>query len=541
MRHVWLIGTMLALGAGHASASAPAWCKGAGKEKIDFDITNGNGDFKYKTDADDLADDDALTNIVGALCTPGPESDTDGAEAKKYHAELEAARTRWSKRLGMIDDDWVDAAAWAASDVGSRRGLDSYIKIDLDKRPWSSLSPVEQYAGITRGSGISGTAMLDYTYFADALGPKISLAARLGYIKHCLDSNATPVDWALCQPDIDAFDMNALSAELRADKAGDGFTKMTIRLVADGYARSRFPAHAADVKKLIAKDPAYAKLFELSANARKDWNQRWAADAALVALASAMDDANATHSRRALEGCDEKAWKAWQAAVAKVPAKTFAGMHDDLDNGDLMYDAAMTALLTNPEVYLAGEAYALCHAGDAKKDFFTKLLGDTLARWPGHRGPRNSAIVAIMKAGIELDDRDAKLDYPDVYRQWFPNGSGTHGGGAFGAVSKVKASGKSTHLEFAAVPVKVEQCSKEVVTHRIERIRDDGTLVYERRCLSSKMVTVNRASTPTDVDARFAAGLKPGMVVSVIEGVMIAAWPSNGAKQPSIVFGVGVK
>src|SRR5439155_16223451 len=167
-----------------------------------------------------------------------------------FHAQLEAARARWTKRLEMTDDDWADAAVWAVAGVGDRRG--GRIQVDVDKKAWSALGPVEQYAGMIRGSARSETAMLDYAYFADALGTKLTEAGRLGYITHCIDGGSKPVDWAACAPDIAAFDKKKLAAELRADKTARGFEKMVLRLVADDYVHNRLIAHEAEVKKLVA-------------------------------------------------------------------------------------------------------------------------------------------------------------------------------------------------------------------------------------------------------------------------------------------------
>lgn len=536
---IWVLSAALvAAGSGRAAADVPAWCKGAGDAKIDFNITNGNGEFKYNSAADDDKDIDALSDIVGALCTPGPENYTKGADAKKFHAQVEAARARWTKRFEMSDEDWADAAAWSASGIGDRRGLSFHA--DLQKKPWSSFGPVEQFAGVTRGAGMSGDAMLDHVYFADALGAKITQAGRLGYIVDCLGSNAGAVEWAMCQGDIDAFDLKALGAELRA-APGDGFSKMTIRIIGEDYAHQRIPAHAAKVKELIAKDPAYGKLFEVAAKARKEWDARWKTDAQLIDLISQLDDAHATNSRRAFEGCDETTWKAWQTAVAAIPAKTYTGMHDKLEDGVFMYPDAMAAILANPEGYLAGAAMALCHQGEPTSDALVRLVSGALMRWPGHRGPRGSAEVAMMKADVVLDDCDARLDFPGVHRDWFGGSGGSHSGGGAGSVSKIKITGKKVHVEFAGVPVKEDHCTKEVVTHRIERIEDNGTVLYERNCLSSKVVTVTHTPSPTDADIRYAAVLKPGMVATIMEGVLLVAWPSNGAKLPSILFGVPIK
>ena len=82
-----------------------------------------------------------------------------------------------------------------------------------------------------------------------------------------------------------------------------------------------------------------------------------------------------------------------------------------------------------------------------------------------------------------------------MQRRWFGDSNQSHGGGGFGAISNVKPDGNKVHLEFAAVKVKVERCTKEIKTNRIETIRDNGNVVYERQCLSSQTSTIN--SVPT--------------------------------------------
>ena len=78
-------------------------------------------------------------------------------------------------------------------------------------------------------------------------------------------------------------------------------------------------------------------------------------------------------------------------------------------------------------------------------------------------------------------------------------------------------------------------------TKRVTQIRPDGTLVYEANCMKNETVTVDKSDVPQTVDARYLTGVKPGMFVSVIEDVVIAAWAKPGAATPTMVFGVHLK
>lgn len=46
---------------------------------------------------------------------------------------------------------------------------------------------------------------------------------------------------------------------------------------------------------------------------------------------------------------------------------------------------------------------------------------------------------------------------------------------------------------------------------------------------------------PLDVDSRYAAGLKPGMVIESVGNVIGAAWANKDSKGPSFVLGIAVK
>src|SRR5262249_8419005 len=298
-------------------------------------------------------------------------------------------------------------------------------------------------------------------------------------------------------------------------------------------------AHAGRVKKLVAGDAAYGKLFELAAAAGKDWEGRSKADAPLLDLVAQMDDARATRSRKAFAGCEDKTWAAWKAAMATVPAKKYEGMHDDRANGVSFIDTAIARIIGNPSAYLASVAMVTCMTvgqdNDAKHDVLIRYLGEGMQRWPGYRGPRTAAETAIMTAGIVLDDRDAKLEYPAATRP-FPGGGPRSGGGAAVGAS-VEPSGKEGVVEFKKQMVTGTQCAQRKSTNRIIQIRSDGGIVYESICTRTESVTYNAADRPQTVNPRYLEGVKPGMATTIIEDVAVATWAKPGSATPTMVFG----
>jgi hypothetical protein len=495
----------------------PSWCKGElSDHKIDI---SGGKDSAFKDDPTW-----AIYNIVGWMCHPDDD-------AKQMRPKFEEARQSWSKRLLMTDDEWADAATWASYSQSER--ANSALRID-GKPAWSSLDGIDQYILLQNEIGKD----YDANYIADALDSKLTEVGRFGFVQWCMGRNNKEVQWAMCQPDIDLFDPKKIAAELHADKSHNGYERMMIRLWV--YAAvDRLKEHAAAVKSAVKSDPAYGKMMELAATARKEWDARAKSDGPLRALALAMDDARVTNSRRAYEGCDDKTWPAFKAAVGAIPAKKFAGIHDEAAVTSAL-NGGLAVVANDPAGFLASIAHFICHAGDQKRDPLIRNIADVNQRWPGYRGPRNWAHLAILQAGLVLDDRSAKIEYPSVYRQWLDDDRSAGGGGA-GGVAALKPQGDKVRIEFAKVMVKETRCLSSKRTNHITQIRSDGTLVYEINCLKEGTVTVDTSSSPVTVNKRYTQGLKSGMGVSVIEDVVAAAWPKAGAKVPSMVAGVAVK
>src|SRR5262249_35123590 len=141
---------------------------------------------------------------------------------------------------------------------------------------WSQAGPMEQWGLIRMRTGPSDAFPLQpgaAYYLADAL--PLTESGRLAFLERCTGpggagDEARAVEWAICQPDIDALDLGKLAAEIRGEAVRPLADRLALRLSAASVV-GRLPAHAAKVKQLVASDPAYAKLFEIARTARKEW------------------------------------------------------------------------------------------------------------------------------------------------------------------------------------------------------------------------------------------------------------------------------
>jgi hypothetical protein len=497
----------------------PGWCKAAG-ERVDTpspDDVLGATDPRW-----------AVYYIVGALCFPD-----DGT--KKAAGKIEEARQAWSKKLEMIDADWADAADWATHQQYERMGPTLYPA--NPKAAWTTWSAIDQYAGLLSSTVGDSSRVVDPAYLADAFGARLTEPGRLGYLESCLRESSVPVEWAMCQPDLAAFNAKKLATELRGDTTRSGFDRMSVRIRAFEL-KPLLAERAAKIKALKSQDPAYGEMFTLAETARKEWPKT---DAKLIELMDSMDAARVTSSRRATEGCADKTWEAWKSVASTLTAKQLSSLSLDPDFPDAsLFEKALAMLVGTPNGYLASLSLHLCGQLTDKEDYLVRTLGGLLSRWPGFRGPRTAAQTAILTAGLELDDRDARLEYPDVSRPWIGSHGSSNGGGR-GEIAKVSTSGGITTIVFAKVKTRQTECTKGKQTNRITQIRSDGGIVYQYVCLASKVVTINEPPFPPQkVNARYAVGLKKGMFVGVIEDVVLLAYPKNGAPAPSILAGVPV-
>jgi hypothetical protein len=514
MKALLILGPLCVLGADAAVASAaPAWCKG-GDERPTYDPKS------LYTETDALF---ALLGLVAASCYPE-------ADVARQGPQIAKTREAWSKRLGLTEADWADVSEWAHLP----RHLRGDPKIDVTDRKaaWSAYSPLDQYGALVAGD----LGQIDMAYLADAFGSRLTQLGRLGYVMQCLGTSADrpAATYAMCATDAAALDAAKLAAEIRGDTTHGAADRMAVRIAAYELL-GKLSKFNADVKALRAKDPAYETMFALGTAAHAQWEKvdpRW------IALVADLDDARATGSRKKSAGCSAKSWEAWKSVVGAVPARTLAKILPQ--PGNEFGPQLVAQLVSEPDGYLAALAVAQCAQLEEKEDALSRVIGHSIQRWPGFRGPRTATQTAILTADLKLDDRDASIDVPNVMREWI-GGDGNVGINGVGAIAKIEVEGERATIRFKKEKVTQTRCTKGHSTSRIRQIMGDGTVIYWYQCDQEITETIEvEPSPPIRVGARYVAGLKPGMTVRVSDDVPFVAYP-KGKGTPAVVTGVVVK
>jgi hypothetical protein len=494
-----------------AMAQAPAWCKEfpkAGSQSYNF------GKMK-------LTDDpmDSTKTIVGGMCSE---------REKANFAAAAAAHKEWSEAFNMNDDDWAGAAKfWAMA--ANRDNFETGPK----QRGYWGLDPMDQWL-VLRNYNAPG----NFNYKADAMG-ELSALGRLGYVRWCMNSNRdSDVHLAICLADIEALDMKKVAAELHADTKHDAWMRLAARM---DYVS--ITARIAEAKKkvaeLTAKDPAYEKMFAIAAKTFKEWPAEGAGRRALLELAGEMENAEASGSRRASEGCEAKTLAALKTAASGIPAKKFSGIVID-DATNPVFRQAIQPIVTDPNGNVAASAYVACiKALGVNDNLLAWELRRALGEWPGYRGPRNSAISNIASAGLELDQRGAELRFPKAAGGGNELGVQSKDCGT-GVLAAVKPSGKGQQLEFNNKTFTFPKCVDMRPGKHITRIYWDGRIERAGTCMKYENVTGSLKIDPVTVDAGYTSGIKSGMTAAACSGVVFAAWP-KGSKEPSVIVGAPVK
>ncbi|MEP6859190.1 MAG: hypothetical protein ABJE66_01120 [Deltaproteobacteria bacterium] len=527
---VFLVATVALGWMSHAAhAGEPAWCKGE-----DFKADRYSFGMIAQQDTEDPRG--LLSELVKLSCSSDPGFDAKRAELDKLHVE-------WSKNFAMNDADWADAIAYTKEGGGGSN------TITLQANTFATLSPLDQFAAITEGFAKVSSNPL---YVADVLDGNLTEAGRLGFLMACAkEGSVTREDggmsmWAICQGDVDKLDPAKFATELRGDTSHTAVERMRVR-IKFYTTREQLAKNAQLVQKLIKKDDAYKKLFDSAAKGRADWAKTLGSNKDLLDLVQAMDSAVMFHSRKQAAGCEDKTAAALATAVATIPAKAFAAMHDDREDPFKGFASAAGPVLVNtPVVNLAATAYALCHPDTATSRFLSRYLQEV----PGMRGPRGAAFAQLLQQKFELDDTSLKEPpLPRIGPRPFDS-SGGEIMSAGGVVKGVKpGAGKDknkTVVNLEKTTRKQEDCVKEHTTNRIVGIRDSGTVEYERICDKTAIVTHDTTWNDFTVTEASAKVLKAGLVFSStygaqLDGEVIALWPNKDAKLPSMVLGAKLK
>lgn len=503
-----------------ASAELPAWCGKASFETTGYDLN----DLKRSEP------DYVVRAIAKTRCSESPE-------VVQHHAKIDAARAAWGKKLGMVDADWADAVAF----IDNRDG--NFPKVEYSTKLLAELTPMDQWRAIREGLEVSGKGFADPLYVADALNGQLTEVGRLAFLEWCLGERVghdAIGHWAICQGDAEQWDLAKFAAQLRADTAHDGGTKMLLRFRAVELG-TKLKEVAGQLDKLFKQDAEYKKLFGVAAKARADWSAGVGARADLLGLVQAMESATFAGSRKQFAGCEQKTADALAAAIAAIPAKAFDGMADVRDDPFRGFAyAAGPVIVNNPVANLAATAFALCH-----KTATADWLRATLQEVPGVRGPRSAALGALYNEKFEFDDVDAREPrYPEIRSRPYARIGGAVSS-AGGVVAKVKMEKEFANVALKKTTAKRLSCVKSKPTNRLSRIRSDGTIEYESVCLKSAVVTYDTTWSDFKINPAHVPLLKTGAKFSSVYGDkfadVIAIWPNANATRPSILLGAKLK
>lgn len=483
---------------------APAWCAKAG------DLS---GTVDNALDPDEI--DRALPGIVGVLCNPS------GDAQRAALSKIEARRQDWMKRLAMTEADWAnDVVEWAQIPYGRR--ADAQIRLTAPR--WQTSGPVEQFAMLTEWADGKGH------YLADAL--PLTQAGRVAYLLECtrtrFDTEQRPIDWAACEPDVAKIDAQALSKELRADKSSTAADRMIVRrgLI---ELMGRLPKFRAAVAQL-REAPGFAAMFQAADKARAAWQARGKQEAELRALVAALEDASSIEAAPP-DGCRDQSREALAHAV-RARRAAFAGLRPPTN--DALIPSVMQILASDPEGYLAMTAYLECEREAPLAYVFATYLADR----SGYRGPRTSAVSAMILAG-PVEDMNSRIFKFKVDYRVSPKIDKRIRGGS-GEIASVKKVDDLAIVEFPAASHSEMECEHWVETNRVNQITPSGQIIYRQRCTRERKVRVDDTPKPINVYARDAAGLHRGAYLVAEMGRVVAVW-DDVAAAPTAVLGVELK
>ncbi|MFT3698556.1 MAG: hypothetical protein QM831_35755 [Kofleriaceae bacterium] len=499
-----------------ARAGGPAWCKDAQKS---------DGDMR------DLSSNDARTVMkafVAVSCFPNDE-------AAAHKADIDQARDAWSKRLGMSDADWGDVA-----DYVKKNDMDWKPDDNMSTREFSEMTPIDQWAAIKHARD-DFQGPMDSMYVADILDAKLSEPGRMAFLEYCIaEGDNNEILMAICQADADAFDPKKLFEQVRADTVHSGGIRHKVRMAAYEFP-AKLKEFEAKAQQRKGKDPGWKKAWDAAAQARKDWPAIASANADYIALASKMESATVAHSRSMFEGCDDKTYPMLVKAIGTVPAKKFDRMRDIRDSPDhgFAYKALPVALKV-PSVNLAAISVVLCK----KRIMLSRVLSGALHSVPSIRGPRNFAISKMQDANVQLDDMNAKINWPQLRH---PYDSGEYLASAGAVIKSVKKDGNHLVVESAPLMVTFDDCVSEHRSNRIDRISDSGKVEYELICDKTAKRQHDMKWAPFKIGLEYEKILKAGEMFSSTTGGndtpedVIAVWASPNAAAPTWMLGGALK
>jgi len=398
----------------------------------------------------------------------------------------------------------------------------------------SAWTPAQQWMPLnarvaTHGYG-SAAGML---VLADELGDKLSELGRVSLIDRCFEyaeaDTKSALMWALCGPDVKAFDRKKLESELTAEGIAESSRKDVLSEVDRIIAKAKKVGEVVDA----ANDPGIAALLKFPAAARTEWNayigKNKDAFARYLRLRDAVRSGKSNH--KDFDGC----WNATRPAFEKlVKATSFPW---EL-SGDYLpgYTAVM---ITDTASYISAASFAACaysvhESGEALMVAVSNQKGGVI-----RVGWRSIALAKAMAPSFKPKFAERSLRFEDMLSKWSNSRISVEGlderaaimTPAQGNVASIKADGDLTKISFKGDTV--DACLEWKTTKKVQSVAPNGDPVYEKVC--AKRGEVANQENDTAIATKFAVGIKPGVDVLLVDNFPVTAWKG---KKFVAVFGV---
>lgn len=370
---------------------------------------------------------------------------------------------------------------------------------------------------------------------ADELGDHLAETGRASLISRCFayakpDATAA-IAWGVCGADVAALDLQKLDAQLAADHVADDDRH---KIVQDAREIVEHARKIGDAVEAAAKDdPGVAAVIAAGKAARTEWAAYLAGHQAqydrFLALQDGIRSGKTTHPSFA--GC----WDATYPAFAKLVKATKLPL--DLDDSPL--PGYLRYLVTSPEGFVTTASYAACawsidRSGEA-------LFAATMDQPSGvlRVGPRSLALAKVLDPSFKPKFADRTINFRMMRDVWLRERIEVDGINkvtaiatpAQATVATAKRAGDAVQLKFRSDTVDV--CLQWRDTKRVKSIGPSGDVHYDKTCVRRGRVA--NQENETEIAARFAGGIKPGVNV-----VLVYKFPAVVRKGRKLVAVLGV-
>jgi hypothetical protein len=374
-----------------------------------------------------------------------------------------------------------------------------------------SWTPLQQYAFIKKTTNRYPAILI-----ADELGDKLSQAGRIALIANCVQSAQEDVVsaalWAVCGPDVEAFDVNALQKELQQEGLSGEARKQFVGYANNVIAKSNKVGAA--MTEAAKDDPGVAAVVAMGKSAREEWKAFASSHVEDLALLANLEDLFRQDKNGLAGDCMAKT----QPAMEKVVRATKWRENDT----DKMPNNFYMSLTPNTlEAHIAIAAWASCVAlvHDSGKTVYAAAYGR-----PYRRGPRTLAIGKLFGGEFKPKFASRSLSMGAMTNPSERPFMGAMGMGTptDAKISKLVKDGDETTIKFDP---RTYGCTNWESTNKFAGWDSAGTPMYESKCTSRGWYENPKGDVR--VATAFTNGLTPGAQVTVEYGFPIVATKGN--------------